>query len=234
MPGSRSLPFAQARVPWTAAEDRKLTRLYPRMSAAECATELGRGLSSVTQRVSALGLHKSPEWVAERTRQRWAEGRNEGCRGSHFKAGQSSWNKGRKGWRAGGRSAETRFQKGSMSGAAQHNYVPVGSLRISKDGYLERKVTDDPNLYPARRWSGVHRLVWEAANGPVPPGHAVVFLPGRRTANESAITLDAVELVTRAELMRRNTRHRFPKELNDLIALKAALTRKINNKERKA
>ena len=225
------------RKPWTAAEDRKLTRMYMRQSAAECATALDRTLSSVTQRVSTLGLHKSPEWVAERTRQRWAEGRNEGSRTGHFRIGATPANKGRAlaEWMPNpGRSVATRFKKGCMSGAAQHNYVPVGSLRISKDGYLERKVTDDPDMYQARRWSGVHRLVWEAANGPVPPGHAVVFLPGCRTTNEAAITIDCVELVTRAELMRRNTRNRFPKELADLIALKAALTRKINNKTKRA
>lgn len=69
------------------------------------------------------------------------------------------------------------FKKGSMSGAAQRNYVPIGSTRISKDGYLERKVTDDHPV-PARRWVGEHRLVWEAANGPIPEGHVVVFLDG--------------------------------------------------------
>jgi len=72
-----------------------------------------------------------------------------------------------------------QFKKGEMRGAAQHNYVPIGTLRYSKDGYLERKVTDDPNLVPARRWVGEHRLIWEAAHGPIPAGHVVVFLDGR-------------------------------------------------------
>jgi hypothetical protein len=51
-----------------------------------------------------------------------------------------------------------QFKKGCMSGAAQHNYVPTGLERLSKDGYLERKVTDDHPV-PARRWVGVHRPV---------------------------------------------------------------------------
>ncbi len=101
-------------------------------------------------------------------------------RTGHFPPGHVPFNKGKKGWQAGGRSVETQFQKGEMAGAAQRNYKPIGSTRISKDGYLERKVTDDPNLVPARRWVGEHRLVWEAANGTIPDGYVVVFLDGDR------------------------------------------------------
>lgn len=72
----------------------------------------------------------------------------------------------------------TSFKKGEMRGAAKHNYVPIGTLRFSADGYMERKLTDDPNLVPARRWVGEHRLIWEAARGPIPVGYVVVFLDG--------------------------------------------------------
>lgn len=225
------------RRPWTHVDDHTLTRLYATHSAGECAATLGRTVSAVQQRVNVLGLSKSPEWVAERVRQRWAEGKHESSRARHFTPGAAPFNKGRPQaeWmptESRKRCQATQFRKGQMSGAAQHNYQPIGSLRVSKDGYLERKVTDDHPV-PARRWVGVHRLVWEAANGPVPPDHAVAFLPGRRTASLDGITLDALELVSRAELMRRNTRHRFPKELADLIALRASLTRKINNRTKR-
>lgn len=220
------------RRPWKSAEDRALRRLYVKHSAAECAAELGRTVSSVQQRVAVLGLSKSPEWVAERARQRWAEGRHENSL-APLAAGRG-WNRGIKGSTGTHENCRrSQFRKGEMRGAAQHNYVPVGSLRVSKDGYVERKVTDDHPV-PARRWVAVHRLVWEAANGPVPAGHAVAFLPGRQTTDPERITADGLELVSRAELMRRNTRHRFPKELADLIALKAALTRKINDRTKRA
>jgi len=74
--------------------------------------------------------------------------------------------------------AATQFKKGDRLGAAQHNYVPIGSLRVSKDGYLERKVTDDPSFVPNRRWVSVHRLVWEAAHGPVPQATPSSSCPG--------------------------------------------------------
>lgn len=221
---------------WTTAEDALLTQRYATRSAAECAAELGRSVSSVQQRVHVLGLAKSAEWIAERTRQRWAEGRHERSRKAQFRAGQAAWNKGvpQVEWMpadARCRTEATRFKPGELTGAARHNYQPVGSLRITRDGQLQRKVTDDPTLYPARRWVSVARLVWKAANGPVPAGHAVAFRDGRTTTVETEITLDRLELVTRAELMRRNSRHtRYPPELNQLIQLKGALNRKINRR----
>ena len=221
---------------WTPVEDHQLTRLYQARSAAECAEALGRSVSGVQQRVHVLGLVKPTAWIAERTRQRWAEGRHEGSRKAQFRAGQQAWNKGvpQAEWMpadARSRTEATRFKSGELTGAARHNYQPVGSLRITRDGQLQRKVTDDPGLYPARRWVAVARLVWEAANGPVPAGHAVAFRDGRTTTVEAEITLDRLELVTRAELMRRNSRHtRYPPELNQLIQLKGALNRKINRR----
>lgn len=77
------------------------------------------------------------------------------------------------------------------------NYVPIGSLRFSKDGYLERKVTDDQSLVPARRWVGVHRLNWEAAHGPIPEGHCVSFIDGDPLNAE----LDNLVLLSRRELV---------------------------------
>lgn len=153
---------------------------------------------------------------------------------TQFKASHVPWNKGTKG--VSGQHPNTKvtqFKKGSMSGAAQHNYVPIGSYRLSKDGYLEQKTNDDHPV-PARRWVGVHRLVWEAAHGPIPCGHVVCFLPGRRSPELEKITLDALELVSRAELARRNhPRSRNP-ELAKLVQLKGAITRQVNRIAREA
>jgi len=96
-----------------------------------------------------------------------------------------------------------RFKKGEKHGAAQHNYVPIGTHRVTEDGYIERKVTDDPNLVPARRWVPVHRIVWEEAHGPIPEGHAIVFLDG----DPQNIALDNLRCVHRGVLARLNQRH---------------------------
>lgn len=95
-----------------------------------------------------------------------------------------------------------QFQKGALNGAAARNYQPIGSLRWSKEGYLERKVTDDPSLWPARRWVGEHRLMWEQAHGPIPDGHVVVFLDG----DPCNLELDNLRAVPRGVLGLMNKR----------------------------
>jgi hypothetical protein len=94
-------------------------------------------------------------------------------------------------------------------------------------------VTDDHPV-PARRWVGVHRIVWEAAHGPIPAGHVVCFLPGRRTAHATPIRFDALELVSRAELARRNHPVTRDPELANLVQLKGAITRQMNRIAREA
>jgi hypothetical protein len=95
-----------------------------------------------------------------------------------------------------------RFKKGERRGAAHRNYVPIGTERITRDGYIERKVTDDPALVPARRWVPVHRIVWEEAHGPIPEGHALVFLDG----DPQNIALENLRCVHRGVLQRLNHR----------------------------
>lgn len=220
---------------WTPAEDALLRERYPNEATARIARDMGRPTNSVSQRAVSLGLHKSEAYmrgayVADRRHQALTDPRMIAGR---IKPGTPPPNKGlrRPGW-APGRMAETQFKKGAMSGAAQHNYVPVGTLRIdNKDGYLERKVTDDHPV-PARRWVAVHRLVWESAYGAIPPGHRVAFRPGMKTNVLEEITLDKLELVTPAEMMRRNTRHNLPEEINQAIQAKGYLTRAINRATR--
>lgn len=217
---------------WTEAEDALMRARYPHEQTSVVAAALGRPMGPVYQRAAKLGLSKAEAFYASDRSGRVQRGKQDDrMRATQFKAGHDSWNKGLKGSTGTHENCRrTQFKKGAMAGAAQHNYVPVGSERISKDGYLERKVTDDHPV-PARRWMGVHRIVWEAANGSVPPGHAVAFLQGRRTTEAEHITIDALELVSRRELMRRNSYHNnYPKEVAQLIQLKGALNRKINRR----
>lgn len=216
---------------WTDADRAILCRMYPDCTAAECAAVIGASLSSVYNQAHLLGLKKSREWAAATTRQRWADGRHANSLQGLEKG--RGWNKGIKGSTGTHpNSRRTQFKAGRPAHESS-NYRPIGSTRICKDGYLERKVSDDPTIYPARRWHGVHRIVWEAAHGPIPKGHAVVFKEGRHTTFEAEITLDRIELVTRAELMRRNSYHnRYPKEVARLVQLRGVLTRQINKRSK--
>jgi hypothetical protein len=121
---------------------------------------------------------------------------------------------------------ETQFQKGVRQGVAVRLYKPVGTERISKDGYLERKVNEDLPLQ--RRWRAVHLVMWEAVNGPVPKSHAVVFING----DKRDVRLENLRLITRAELMKRNTLHNYPPEVARTVQLIGALNRQIRRRQR--
>jgi hypothetical protein len=119
-------------------------------------------------------------------------------------------------WSA-GRMPETQFKPG----ARPHTWKPIGSTRVTNDGYLQRKISDTG--YPPRDWVGVHILLWEEAHGPIPKGHALIF----KDRNKGNLCLENFELITRAELMRRNTIHNYPPELVDVIRLGGALKRRL-------
>lgn len=222
---------------WTPAEVNVMRSRYPHERAADIARDLGRKIGMVYQKAAQLGLHKSAAFNSSDKACRIQRGKQSAAmKASQFPRGHVPANKGlrRPGW-APGRMGSTQFKKGCMSGAAQHNYVPIGTERITRDGALERKVTDDPSVYPARRWKPVARIVWEESHGPIPPGHAVVFHPGRTTTDAKLITADVLELVSRAELMRRNSYlTRYPKDVADVIRLRGAVNRKINNRSKTA
>jgi hypothetical protein len=107
-----------------------------------------------------------------------------------FKPGNVPFNKGQKGVGGG---EPTQLKKGNKPA----NYRPVGSERVSVDGYAEIKVAD-PN-----KWRLKHAVIWEEVHGPVPKGHCLIFLDG----NSLNISLDNLELVTRKQLARLNQNH---------------------------
>lgn len=215
------------RRPWTAADLATLRQGYATTPTADLARELGRTVKTVYQTAQRQGLHKSPDFFAAGHGGRIQPGSNYGSSG-RFVTGQKPWNKGLKGFHPGGRSTETQF-KPCRDPKEARNYAPIGSHRITKDGILERKMTDDRSLFPARRWTPVARLVWEAAHGPIPDKHIIVFKPGMKTADPDLITVDRLECITRAENQRRNSAwSRYPIEMARLIQIKGTITRQVN------
>jgi hypothetical protein len=107
-----------------------------------------------------------------------------------FKPGNVSFNKGRKGYCAPG-CEKGWFKPGQMP----FNTMPLGSERISADGYVEIKYSEKSGP-PKNRWKGKHILVWEEANGPVPKGHVVIFADG----NRRNFKLRNLVLISRKEL----------------------------------
>lgn len=203
---------------WTEPENELLRTRYPNEATRVVAAALGLSVGRTHQQAYRLGLRKTAAYLASP-----AAGRTDGKRGEHhrFAPGLTPWNKGMTGLQIGG--VATQFKPGHKP----HTTMPVGTYRIDADGYLQRKIGEASGSH-SKRWRSVHELVWIAANGPLPPKHIVVFRPGRRSAVLAQITLDAVECVTRAELVQRNhPRSRSP-ELAKLVQLKGAITRQVN------
>lgn len=107
-----------------------------------------------------------------------------------YRKGHAPANKGIKGTHS---SPATEFKKGNIP----VNFRPVGSERISVDGYTEVKVAD-PN-----KWRMKHAIIWEAANGPVPKKHVVIFGDG----NKQNFALENLLLVSQAQLLALNRKH---------------------------
>ena len=221
---TKSRNLLPKRVFWTKAQIALLREHYPHKRTADLVAIVGRDIKSMWSKAKTLGLKKTFEYLSSE-----ASGRlmKEGHRGveTRFKKGQVPFNKGKKGVNYPGMKA-TQFKKGERTGIAVELYKPIGTERISKDGYLQRKINDD--FPPQKRWRAVHILIWEEVNGPLPKGHAIVFKDG----NIKNIVLDNLECISRADLMRRNTYHQYPKEIALLIQLKGVLTRKINRREK--
>lgn len=203
---------------WTEAESAEFALMYPDTDTKALADHFGRSVSAIYDQAYDLGLHKSAEHKAE-VQARTTLNLTEVGKASRFHANQTPWNKGKKGW-CGEGCERTQFKKGQIP----KNWKPLGFERINTQGYLERKVRD---LHGGKNYRSVHLILWESVNGPLPSGHAVVFKDG----NKQNITLDNLELVSRAELMRRNTRHNLPPELNAVIQLRGVLNRIINKKK---
>lgn len=206
---------------WSQLELDVLCREFADSRTDALAVLLGRTYGAIANKALELGLKKSAAFLASP-----AARRLNGSAGlvHRFLPGNLPWNKGQR-YAPRGRSAQTHFRHGQ----APKNTLPLGSYRIGPDNYLEQKISDLPGP-PKMRWKAVHRLVWEAAHGPIEPGHVVVFRPGRRSTRLDDITPDALETVTRAQLMARNSVHNLPPELAQLVQLRGVLNRKINER----
>lgn len=212
------------RTHWTTAELEILRTNYPHTHTVDLLPMLpGRTIKTIQQKAASSGWKKTREFIAEMSRQAMSRPDHPAHR-TRFVKGGSSWNKGIS-FTAGGRSPETSFKPGNRSGRANELHKPIGFERISKDGYLERKINEDMPFH--RRWRAVHIIIWEAQHGPLPAGHAIIFKDGDKTNHSE----DNLQMVTRADLMRRNSAHNRGPEIYRLIQLKGAITRQINKRK---
>ena len=204
---------------WTEDEKRIVREMYEDHFAAEIAKVVGKTVSGVYWQARQMGLHCSKE---KRSRSGKLSSDNPNCIASRFKKGSVPKNKGKK-------MAPEQYEKikGTFfkKGHTPVNYRPVGSERVNADGYVEVKVAD-PN-----KWRAKHRVVWEEAYGPIPPGHNVQF----RNGNREDLRLENLYLISKAEQMEKENSiyAKYPEELRSVIRLKGSIKRQITEYNKK-
>ena len=149
---------------------------------------------------------------------------NSGLTGQ-FQKGHVSHNKGKKQSEymtkeAIERTKATRFKKGNRPSS----YRPVGSERITKDGYIEVKVAD-PN-----KWETKNKIVYKQHFGDIPKGYKVIYADGNKLNND----INNLILVSNSELLIANRNHLIynNKELTEsgiLISKVIDKTNKVKN-----
>lgn len=205
---------------WTEEESQILREMYADHFAGEIAARLGRTRSSVYSQARKLGLKSSEEKI-RRSGQVNVDHPNKVAH--QFRKGHVPPNKGKKvSPELYAKMQPTMFKKGRPS----LNHREVGSERVNVDGYIEVKVAE-PN-----KWRLKNRVVWEQANGPIPPGHNVQF----RNGNKLDCRLENLYLIDRrVQFMTHNSIYaRYPKELQYVMKLKGALVRQIHRREKDA
>lgn len=227
MTKSRGINLPQHR--WTKRELATLRRRYPHERSQKIADEMGLRLAQVNAAATNIGLRKSAAYLASPDACRLRRGEGESAVGFkyRFQKGLAPANKGlRRPGYAPGRMASTQFKKGQKP----HTYrFKIGDQRVNTDGYIDVKIRED--LVGSNNWRALHRILWEKAHGPVPPGHIVIFKDG----NKLRCVLENLELITLADNLRRNSIwKKLPKELASIVMLRAKIQRQINKRDPRA
>lgn len=201
---------------WTVEAIKILIEKYSNTPSKEIAELLDCSIYNVHSKAYKLGLRKNEKYLAE-LHLASAKYLQKSGKSHRFEKGHISWNKGKKiGTR--GRTAETQFRKGNRP----FNVRVIGSERVSKDGYIEVKVDK------TKFWKLKHRIVWEEHYGEIPESHCVCF----KDNDPLNCAIENLELISRAELLSRQTVHNLPPELKETVQLLGRLKRQINKKER--
>lgn len=211
---------------FTPEEDQYIRDNYMTQFLREMGAHLGRTEGTIRGRMQILGLVVPPEIVKKRLQQSFKRLEQSG-KVSRFQKGNIPVNKGQK------MSPEvyekckgTMFKPGQIPVNTVHFGKPYLYTRKKKDGYVERTwfIQEGTN----KRSAYLSYLCRQ--NGIDLTGKKPILKPG--FDHSRAPTIEDVIVVTNSENMRRNTLHRYPKEVVHLCQLKGALQRQINKSQK--
>jgi hypothetical protein len=204
---------------WTGEDLRYLKSRYPHISSAVIAEFLGVSIHSVYNQAYLLGLKKSEDFLQSERSGRLNKRLADIGKPYRFPKGHVPANKGKKlPEHIKEKSKATWFKKGHLP----HN--------AKCDGYISVRVDSHGRPYAHVRiaqgkFDLLHRHIWQQHYGPVPEGKIVAFKNG----DTSNFRIENLELITREENMLRNTRHNYPKDLQEAIMAMNKLKKAIKD-----
>jgi len=232
---------------WTEAENELIRTLYPTTPPAKMAEMLGRSVHAVTEHARLMGVRqavKRPNWFPIGT-ERW-DNRHKAMNRKVADTGDQS-----KDWKnvcvieweaingpvPEGMCLAVRAKRlprtlenlvlvkiGDQVKLVGRDPYPLGHERVHYDGHLYRKISMEP-LAKEKAWKRVEILEWEKLHGPIPEDH---FL-GLKDHSKPR-TMDNLAVYSRTEHMERlgiKGVPAFPKEVRELLHIKAAITKQV-------
>jgi len=192
-----------------------IVKHYPIQYTREVAQHVGVSLSAIYNLVFRLKLKKDPKFKSDELKKQARE-LSELGKAHRFKKGEKPMNYGKK-------MAPEIYEKCKATmfkkGAKPPNWKPDGSERVDVEGYTMIKVNG--------KFIQKHVHIWNQHHGEVPKGSAVIFKDG----NRQNLIIENLILVTRKELMLKNTIQRYDPELQFTMKVLSKLKKKINAKE---
>jgi hypothetical protein len=201
---------------WTEAEVVLLVEIYPDVLTSDLAALLGRTPGSVHQAAAKRKIFKTREFLQAELANRNDFLRNAAATRHRFLPGGIPWNKDTKGIMP-----KPRPGLGFQPGGTPHTWKPIGSEKFDKDGHKLRKVSD--TRVRKTDWQPLKDIAWRGCFGEIPPGLFVIC----KDRNPDNLNPDNLELVTRAENMRRNSYHNLGPELAQLYQIKGQINRQL-------
>ena len=198
---------------FTPAEDAYLKANYLTKSQTSMSVHLCRNKGAARQRLKILGIIVPKEISLKFGME------------SRMKKGNISYNKGMKQHEFLSAASiekikETQFKAGGLPHNTKKDFEI--SLRVDNRGISYKFIR-----VSKANWMPLHRYLYEQKNGKIASGMRLIFID----KNPMNCHLDNLELLTNIEMMVRNSYHNaYPKEVAELIQLRGALNRKINNK----
>lgn len=185
--------------------DKILKQKYLSVPVKVLGDQFGKSFTFVMKRLEQLGLSIPREIVEQRKA------------ATRIQPGSVPPNKGKKmPERLYRELKRTMFKKGNVP----MNTLYDGAVRMSYKKSIGYKYI----RLAKNKWVPLHRYNWEQVKGPIPKGMALVFKDG----DQMNCDVSNLELITREELMKRNTIHNLPKPIANTILLRGALNRQIN------